>query len=117
MKYMSKHFTTDGCDQLILEPDDWTKEQYDAFLRIFGLKEAERIVITEYKLEAYGSEITEEDWTATFNHLNWIISEYAAAGWAGQFGLQGVLLPLKKRYDAGERTKKLYDEIMGGGCE
>ena len=56
MKYISKHVLTDDCEFLVLEPEDWTPEQYDAFLRIFGLKEAERIVIREYKLEAYGTE-------------------------------------------------------------
>ena len=56
MKYMSKHFPTDGCDFLVLEPEDWTPEQWQAFLKIFGLKEAERIVINEYKMEFYGSE-------------------------------------------------------------
>ena len=56
MKYSSKHFVTDGIDFLVLEPEDWSKEQWQAFLDIFGLKEAERIKITEYKLEAYGTE-------------------------------------------------------------
>lgn len=112
MKYTSKHFMTDGCDQLVLKPEDWTKEQYAAFLKIFGLKEAERIVITEYKLEAYGSDIADDTWDKAIDYLNFLIAEYVMAGWAGQFGLQGVLLPLKKRYDIGERTKKLYDEIM-----
>ncbi len=112
MKYMRKDFVTNGDDFIVLEPDDWTEEEYGAFLKIFGLKEAERIVINEYKLEVMASEFTEEDWTKALEHLNFFIVEYAAAGWAGQFGLQGVLLPLKKRYDAGERTKSLYDAIM-----
>lgn len=56
MKYMSMQFVTNGGDFLVLEPEDWTPEQYQAFLDIFGLKEAERIVINEYKLEVYGTE-------------------------------------------------------------
>lgn len=56
MKYFTKHFVTNGDDFLVLEPDDWTKEQWQAFLAIFGLKEAERIVINEYKMEAFGIE-------------------------------------------------------------
>ena len=56
MHYFGKQFVTDGDDFLVLEPEDWTKEQFQAFLDIFGLKEAERIVINEYKLEVFGSE-------------------------------------------------------------
>lgn len=111
MHYISKHFVADD-NQLILEPEDWTAEQYDAFLRIFGLKEAERIVITEYKIDVYGSEITEEDWVKAYDHLNFLMSEYVMIGPSGAFGLYGVLVPLKKRYDMGERTKGLYEAIM-----
>lgn len=56
MHYFGKQFVTTGDDFLVLEPEDWTPEQYQAFLAIFGLKEAERIVINEYKLEVYGTE-------------------------------------------------------------
>ena len=56
MKYLSKHFVTDGCDFLVLEPEECTKEQWQLLLDIFGLAEAERIVVNEYKLEAYGTE-------------------------------------------------------------
>ena len=52
------------------------------------------------------------DWGRAGNYLNMLIAEYAAIGWAGQFGLQLVLLPLKRRLDAGERTETLYHEIM-----
>jgi hypothetical protein len=56
MKYLSKHFVSDGVDFLVLEPEDCTQEQWQALLDIFGLVEAERIKITEYKIEAYGVE-------------------------------------------------------------
>lgn len=56
MHYFSKHFVTDGVDFLVIEPEDWTTEQYQAILDIFGLDDAERIVITEYKIGAYGRE-------------------------------------------------------------
>ena len=56
MHYFGKQFVTSGDDFLVLEPEDWTPEQFQAFLDIFGLKEAERIVINEYKLEVYGTE-------------------------------------------------------------
>lgn len=52
------------------------------------------------------------DWERAENHLNMLIAEYSALGWReGQFGLY-VLLPLKRRFDAGERTENLYQEIM-----
>lgn len=111
MHYISHHFVADD-NQLVLEPADWTEEQFDAFMRIFGLKEAERIVITEYRLEAYGSELTEDDWTKAYDHLNFIMSEYVMIGPSGALGLYGVLVPLKKRYDMGERSVGLYNEIM-----
>lgn len=60
MHYFSKHVTTDEYDFLVLEPEDWTPEQWQGFLDIFGLKEAERIKITEYKMEVYGTEKGEE---------------------------------------------------------
>lgn len=113
MKFMSKHFMSDGCNQLVLEPKDWTKEQFDAFKKIFGLDDTERIVITEYKLEAWSeSELNDFDWIVAYDHLNMVIAEYASIGWVGEFGLRCVLLPLKKRYDTGERTRELYDAIM-----
>lgn len=56
MRYFSTEFKTNGDNFIVLEPEDWTPEQYQAFLDIFGLKEAERIVINEFKLEVYGTE-------------------------------------------------------------
>lgn len=112
MKYMTKSFVTNGDDFIVLEPEEWSEEQYKAFCQVFGLKEADRIVIREFKLEAYAAELSEDDWEKAVNHLNWMFAEYASIGWTGQFGIQGVLIPLKKRYDAGDRSVRLYDEIM-----
>ena len=56
--------------------------------------------------------ITDEEWDKAIAHLNMYIVEYASIGWAGQFGLNGVLVPLKKRFDKGERTRELYDAMM-----
>ena len=56
MHYFSTHFKTNGDNFIVLEPEDWTPEQYQAFIKVFGLKEAERIVINEFKLEVYGTE-------------------------------------------------------------
>ena len=114
MDYISKSFTTDGCNQLILEPEDWTKEQYSAFLKIFCLDEAERIVITDYKIEAYATpKLTDEDWDRAIKNLEQYIVEYASIGWPGQFALNGILVPLRKRYESGERTRELYEAIIG----
>ena len=55
MKYYSTHFVTNGDNFLVLEPEDCTQEQWQKLLDIFGLQEAERIVITEYKVEVYGT--------------------------------------------------------------
>ena len=52
------------------------------------------------------------DWNEAENYLNMLIAEYTAIGWPGIFGLQMTLLPLKKRFDSGERTQELYDAIM-----
>lgn len=42
-------------EPLILEPEDWVGE-WKTILKLFGMKEAERIVIRDYKFEAYGVE-------------------------------------------------------------
>jgi hypothetical protein len=56
--------------------------------------------------------ITNEEWDKAIKHLDDIIVMYATIGWVGRFALDGVLTPLKKRYESGERTKELYDAIM-----
>ena len=113
MHYISKHFTTDGANQLVLNYEDWTGEQFDAFKQIFGLDDVERIVISEYKLEAYTKpEINEADAKMASIHLDMVIAEYAALGMNGKHKLYETLLPLKRRYDSGERTRNLYDAIM-----
>ena len=58
-------------------------------------------------------QVSDEAWRPAVEHLNAVIAEYAlliATG--GLLALCLTLLPLKKRYDAGERTPELYDEIM-----
>lgn len=41
-------------DQIILEPEDWSPEEWATILKIFGLKEAERIELTEFTVNAFG---------------------------------------------------------------
>ena len=117
MEYIKKENVQ---DQLVLEPEDWGEDEWLTILKLFGMKEAERIVISNYTFEAYGEKsaepsLTEEDWNNAISYLDTLIVMYAQIGWPGQFGLQGVLVPLKNRYEKGERTEKLYDEIMA--CE
>lgn len=38
--------------------------------------------------------------------------DYAALGISGYLAIQSLVLPLKRRYDRGERTEALYKEIM-----
>ena len=56
--------------------------------------------------------LTDSDWDSAIQYLNTFIAEYASIGPMGQFALYGVLIPLKKRYDSGERTPELYKEMM-----
>ncbi|MBR3690498.1 MAG: hypothetical protein IKL97_05320 [Eggerthellaceae bacterium] len=57
----------------------------------------------------------EVNWEKAEKYLNYLIGEYEAIGTAGWFGLTLTLIPLKRRLDSGERTRKLYEEIMA--CE
>lgn len=112
MNTISKHFVSDESSQLVLEPKDWTKEQFQAFIDIFGLSEAKRIVVSEYKIEAVATlEATEDDWSTAYEHLNNVIKAYTCDKF-GKTVLNFVLTPLKRRYDNGERTKELYNAIM-----
>ena len=56
--------------------------------------------------------ISEDDWTVAYDHLNHVIAEYMAMRINGAIVLQKVLMPLKRRYDMGERSKSLYDNII-----
>ena len=47
-------------EPLILEPEDWSPEEWATIEKIFGMKKAERIVISDYKFEAFGDEIVRE---------------------------------------------------------
>lgn len=56
--------------------------------------------------------ISESQWEEAKAYLDMMITAYQAIGFAGAFGLALTLMPLKKRYDSGERTQELYDAIM-----
>lgn len=59
--------------------------------------------------------LNEADWLVAYDHLNMVIAEHVSAGSAAVANLYIKLLPLKRRYDAGIRTRQLYNEIMD--CE
>ena len=65
-----------------------------------------------FKIE---NSITNGQWKKAIQHLDNLIVMYATIGVPGNFGLYGILIPLKRRYETGERTKELYDAIMA--CE
>lgn len=41
-------------EPLILEPEDWTVSEWKTICRIFGMKTADRIVVSDFTLETYG---------------------------------------------------------------
>ena len=45
--------------QIILEPEDWTEAQWQVFLELFDLVEADRIVLADFMVEVYGTSKTE----------------------------------------------------------
>lgn len=40
---------------LVLEPCDWSEDEWKTIVKLFGMVEAERIVVRDYTLEAYGT--------------------------------------------------------------
>lgn len=56
--------------------------------------------------------ISKDEWDKAYSYLKDLIVEYACLGGPGTYALNAVLVPLRKRYDSGERTRELYDEIM-----
>jgi hypothetical protein len=54
----------------------------------------------------------EPKWLKAEERLIFTECAYARIGLAGSFALLMVIRPLRNRYNAGERTQTLYDEIM-----
>lgn len=52
------------------------------------------------------------DWTNAEQHLQTAERVYGEIGMAGSFALTFVINPCRVRFNAGERTKELHDEIM-----
>ena len=55
MDYLQISGSLERGNQLILEPEDWTEEQWKTFLELFDLVEAERIVLSDFKVDIYGT--------------------------------------------------------------
>lgn len=55
MDYLQITTSRSRGDQIILEPEDWTESQWNTFLDVFGLVEAERIVLSECLIEVFGT--------------------------------------------------------------
>ena len=59
-------------EPLILEPEDHTEEEWSTICKIFGMKEADRIVLSDYTMEAYGvseSVVSDEEWDKAIEYL------------------------------------------------
>ena len=41
--------------QIVLEPEEWTEDQWATFLELFDLEEADRIVLADFMVEVYGT--------------------------------------------------------------
>lgn len=52
------------------------------------------------------------DWEVAKEHLYEMKKAYEEIGFAGAFGLSLTINPLVNRYENGERTKELHEEIM-----
>lgn len=55
---------------------------------------------------------TDEEWVSAWDRLQEYRHMYVDIGGAGQFALTLVFAPLIMRYEKGERTLELYDEMM-----
>lgn len=55
MQYLQISGNLNNGNQLILEPEDWTENQWNTFLELFDLVEADRIVFSDFKVEVYGT--------------------------------------------------------------
>lgn len=52
------------------------------------------------------------DWQEAERHLQAVEEAYGSIGMAGSFALTLVINPCRVRFNQGERTQELYDEIM-----
>lgn len=55
MDYFQISTSRERGTQIILEPEEWTESQWAAFLDVFGLVEADRIVLADCTIEVFGT--------------------------------------------------------------
>lgn len=55
MDYIQLTGSLEKGNQIILEPEDWGYQEWCAICEVFGLEKASRIVLSEFKVEAYGT--------------------------------------------------------------
>lgn len=55
----------------------------------------------------------ELDWKAAEEYLKECEETYAEIGSAGMFAMALVIAPTRDRFNSGERTPELYDDIFG----
>lgn len=56
--------------------------------------------------------MSELDWNKAEEHLKSAEQAYASIGSPGMFALNYVIRPARGRFNDGERTEELYNEIM-----
>ena len=52
------------------------------------------------------------DWDYAEEYLREMKQAYEDIGWVGGFGLSNTIIPLLDRFENGERTADLYEQIM-----
>ena len=113
---MEQYYKEELREFIVLEPEDWTEEEWKTITKIFAsnYKSVSRIKLSNVTLETFGEkeeEISEEEWKKATENLNSVILMYSSIGPVGMFGLS-MLSGLKTRYENGERTKDLYESMM-----
>ena len=54
MKYL-QYESQNRDDFIVFEPEDWSEDEWKVICKIFGFKEAERVVLHNYRVRAYGT--------------------------------------------------------------
>ena len=52
------------------------------------------------------------DWAKAEHHLRMVEAAYAETGSAGMLAAQLIIVPCRDRFNTGERSQDLYDEIF-----
>jgi hypothetical protein len=102
-----------GRKYFIINIDEPYAEKIYEVLKIGQMEKGEwpegDIDFDEWKRQTF----SEIDWTKAEQHLQTTENAYAEIGSPGYWTLSLVVRPLRDRFNRGERTQELYDEIMG----